>query len=383
MDKIKILIADNRRDTRELIKTYLSKDRLIKVIGEAENGKKALELSMELKPDILLIYYNMIEIDGYEVTEKVTSELRDTVVIMTSENDDISLVKKAMFHGAKEYVVTPFLQDTLVETIRSVYEKEFLKKANHEVINSKGTHNDNKCKIISVFSTKGGVGKSTIAINTALALTKQTQEKVAIMDLDLQFGDVLLMVNKEPVTSIIDFINQCDEYTLDNLKLFMHDYKGVSILASPVSPEFAEYISEEHIVEIINLLKQEFRYIVIDNPNNFDETTLSALDASDTILLISTMDIVSIKNVKVGMGVLNSIGYNDEKVKLVINKANEKFGIKLKDLKTVFDKNICQVIIEDVKTVVTSINKGTPLVLGFSSSKISKCIYKLAEQLKK
>ncbi len=380
MNKIKILIADNRRDTRELIKTYLSKDRTIKVIGEAENGKRALELSLQLKPDILLIYYNMIEMDSFEVIEKVTSESDHTIVIMTSEKEDVHLIKKAMVHGAKEYIKTPFVQETLIDTIRTVYEKEFIKKEKYNQVDLERTKNT-KCKIISVFSTKGGVGKSTIAINTALKLHKEINKKVAVIDLDLQFGDILLMVDKEPVTSIVDFINQSDEYTLDNLKLFMQDFQGISILSSPVSPELAEYITEEHIKEIIDLLKQAYDYIIIDNPNSFDEVTLTALDVSDTILFVTTMDIVSIKNVKVGLGIMKSLGYTDEKVNLVINKANEKFGIKLKDIYSIFDRPVGQVIVEDIKTVVTSINKGTPFVLSSGRNKISKCITKLAKQL--
>ncbi len=380
MNKIKILIADNRRDTRELIKTYLAKDRTIKVIDEAENGKKALELSLKHKPDILLIYYNMIELDSFEVTEKVTAESDNTIVIMTSEKEDVNLIKKAMVHGAKEYIKTPFYQDELIETIRAIYDREFNKKAINSKIDSKSNKDEN-CKVISVFSTKGGVGKSTIAINTALALQNQTGKRVALIDLDLQFGDVLLMVNKEPINSIVDFINQCDEYTLENLKLFMQDYRGISILPSPISPEFAEYITDEHIREIIKLLKQAYDYVIIDNPNSFDEVTLAALDLSNKILLLTTMDIVSIKNVKVGLRIMKSLGYANEKVNLIINKANEKFGIKLKDLNSVFDKPIDQVIVEDIKTVVTSINKGTPFVLSSNKNKISKCISKLAKQL--
>lgn len=381
MEKIKIIIADNRRDTRELIKTYLEKDRLIKVIGEAENGHKALELTLEMKPDILLVYYNMIEMDGFEVSEKVTTALSETSVIITSEKNDIDLIKKAMFHGAKDYFLTPFMGEAIIKTIRSIYDKDSQKR-NVNTSHMPGSKKGKQSKIISIFSTKGGVGKSIIAVNTALALQRQTKEKVVIFDLDLQFGDVLLMVNKDPEYSVVDFINQCDEYTLENLKLFMHEYEGISILASPVNPEFAEYVTAEHVSQIIDLLKQEYTYIIIDNPNNFDAVTLAALDVSENILLVTTMDIVSIKNVKIGLGIMNSLGYGDDKVKLVVNKANEKFGIKLKDLKSVFEKKINQIIVEDVKTVVTSINKGKPFILSFSGSKISRCVLKLVEQLK-
>lgn len=381
LNKIKVLVADNRRDTRELIKTYLEKDRFIKVVGEAENGWQTLELTLQLKPDILLVYYNMNEVDGYEITEKVVSKLEHTIVIITSEKNDIDLVKKAMFHGAKEYIATPFVSETLINTIRLLYDKECVKNDSTKN-NSQHTDINISSKVMSIFSTKGGVGKSTLAVNTALALYKKTKEKVAILDLDLQFGDVLLMVNKDPKDSIVDFIEKSDEYTLENLKLFMKDYDGISILPSPISPEYAEYVSQEHVTQIIKLLKQEYKYVIIDNPNSFDEVTLTALDASDTILMVTNMDIVSIKNVKLGLKIMDSLGYTEDKVKLVINKANPKFGIKLKDLKTVFEKKVTQVINEDIKTVVTSINKGIPFVSSFANSKISKTVYQLADQIK-
>lgn len=385
-DKIRILIADNRRDTRELIKTYLEKDRFIQVIGEADNGQKALELSLVLKPDVLLIYYSMSELDGYEVTEKVTSESKDTIVIITSEKNDVNLIKKAMYCGAKEYLISPFYPEALVSTIKTLYKKEAAKRVTNNPQQNKQSTLDKEniqSKVISVFSTKGGVGKTTVAVNTAIALHKKTKDKVAVIDLDLQFGDALLMVNREPVNSIVDFIDRCDDYTVENLKMYMHDLGGVFILDSPISPEYAEYVTQDNVIQIINLLKQEFKYIIIDNSNNFDEVTLTALDVSDMILLISTMDIVSVKNVKIGLNVMNSLGYPQEKVKLIINKSNEKFGIKLKDLKFVFEKNISQIIVEDVKSAVTAINRGTPFVESFSSSKISRCIYKLVDLLRK
>lgn len=384
-DKIRILIADNRRDTRELIKTYLEKDRFIQVIGEAESGQKALDVSLVMKPDILLIYYSMSEMDGYEVTERITAESKDTIVIITSEKNDVNLIKKAMSSGAKEFLITPFYPESLISTIKTLYKKEAAKKNTNnmqQVKLNKENKNKIESKVLSVFSTKGGVGKTSVAVNTAIALHKKTKQKVAVIDLDLQFGDALLMLNKEPVNSIVDFIDRCDDYTVENLKLYMHDLGGVFILDSPISPEYAEYVTQENVVQIIELLKQEFKYIIIDNSNNFDEITLTALDHSDVILLISTMDIVSVKNVKIGIKVMDSLGYPEDKVKLIINKSNGRYGIKLKDLKYVFEKNISQIIVEDVKSAVTSINRGTPFVQAFSSAKISRCVFKLVDQIR-
>lgn len=375
--RIKVLVADNRSDTRDLIKFFLSKDKTFRVIGEAENGGDAIDFCMDLKPDVLLIYYNISLINGFNVTETVTAELKDTIVIMYSEKDDVELVKKAMFHGAREFLITPLSQKLLNDTIKTIYNKEACKRPPAPI--QEGNLN---ARMISVFSTKGGVGKTTIATNIAVGLYKKTNAKIIIIDLDLQFGDVLLMMNKEPSSTIIDFIENCDEYNYENLKEYLHDFEGVDILSSPSSPEFAEFISPEHINQIIEIVKNEYQYIIFDHPNSFTDTSLVALDASDTILLVSTMDVVSIKNVKVGLEVMKSLNYPSDKVKLVINKGNDSFGVKYKDLKVAFGKKITQIIVEDTKTVVTSINRGIPFILEKKLNKITMCLNRLIDQIK-
>lgn len=379
--KIKILIADDVEETRELVKTLFTFEPRFEVIGEAADGKEAVELALKLKPDIVLMDINMPKVNGLKATEEISMKDPDIIVIIMSVQKEREYLKKAMLCGAKEYIIKPFDLDTAINTIIGAYDKE---RERRDYINRTSLLDDNKKepKVITVFSTKGGVGKTTIAVNTAISIAKETGDKVAIIDLDLQFGDIAVMLDIAPTKTIVDLIEDISNINSDILKEYTTQYlQGIDILPAPIKPEYAEYVNSSHIEKIIGIMKKEYQYIVIDTPTSFDDVTLSALDISDKILFVSNMDLVSIKNVRLGLDVMDSLNYSDQKVKLVINKGNQRYGIKFKDLQEAFKKEINAVIPEDNKTIITSINKGYPFMRHRKNGKIYKSIKGLASKI--
>lgn len=377
--KIRVMIADDIKETRKNIITLLDFEPRIEVIGEAANGEEAIELSEKLKPDVILMDINMPVMDGLKATEKISEQFPDIIVIIMSVQGEREYLKKAMYCGAKEYLVKPFSLDTLIDTIIKTYDKEQNRKK--YIVDTKSeNNNERKTKVVTIFSTKGGVGKTTIAINTAIGIAGRTNEKVAVIDLDLQFGDVSVMLNITPTRTIVNLIDEIGHLDKDILKEYMIEYmKGVDILAAPLKPEYAEYITSNHIERIIEVLKEDYQYIIFDSVSNFSDITLTALDNSDQILFISTMNLATIKNVKLGLDIMNSLHYHDEKVKIVLNKISKHFGIKLSDVEDVLGKPVSVCIPEDNKTVIPSVNKGYPFMRARSDTKISKSIKKLTE----
>lgn len=376
--KIKIIIADDVEETRKLVKTLLSFDDRIDVIGEACNGKEAIDLSVSLKPDIVLMDINMPVIDGLKATESISIKAPKVVVIIMSVQKEQEYLRKAMLSGAKEYIIKPFDLNTSVNTIIEAYNKEQERKK-YISINTSDKQQKKEAKIVSFFSTKGGSGKTTIAVNTAISIAKQTGKKVALLDLDLQFGDVSAMLDINPKNSLDNLIEEISNLDREILDEYMINYNSIfKVLCAPKKPEYAEYINSTHIENILKILKEEYDYIVIDTPTNFSDTTLVALDNSDYIYLVTTMDLLSIKNVKLGFEVMDSLNYSDDKVKLVINKANQNYGIKYKDLVEVFEKDVNITIPEDNKTIINSINKGYPFMRHRKINKIYKSIKNLA-----
>lgn len=379
--KISVLIAENRRDTRELIKRYLMTEKVIEVVGEADTGPAAVELSKRLTPDIVLIYSEMQQMDGYEACEKISEECRNTSVIIMAREIGAEQVRKAMVSGAKDYITLPLDINRLISTIRLTYKKS-VKFEIPKPIDERKDKKDGR--IIGIFSTKGGVGKTTIALNLAVDMAKKTKGRIALVDLDLQFGDVALMANLEPEMTISDIMEETASIDTSTINGLMTEYmSNLLVLASPPSPEYAEYIGGETIREILSFLRQTYDYVVIDMASSFSDATLAALDLADEIFMVSAMDIVSVKNVKIGIEIMKSLEYPDEKIKILVNMANPNLGIGYADLERIFVRKIDYKIPEAKKSLIKAVNKGIPHISTRGPSKTNKAFGRISKGIMK
>ena len=379
MEKIKVVIVDDIEETRKNIKTLLSFEKGIEVIGEAENGKEALFIINEAKPDVVLMDINMPVMDGIKATEEITLTVPETTIIIMSVQGEQEYLKRAMSAGAREFLNKPFSGDDLIRVVQKAYLMEAKRKENYTVPKLK---EEIKSKVITVFSTKGGVGKTTIASNLAVSIARTTKKKVALLDLDLQFGDIAIMLNvsvKNTISDLIKEFGQLNDELMDEY-LLTH-FSGVRVLPAPIRPEYAEYITSNHVEKIIAILKENYHYIIIDTSANFHETVLTALDLSDNILMVSTIDLPTIKNIKAGLDVMESLHYNKEKIKIILNKASEQYGIKYKDFENAIKHNVWAYVPEDNSTVITSANKGFPFVMTRTETKVAKAIVGIANEL--
>ena len=379
--KIRIIIADDSEQTRENINAIFGYEESIEIIGEAQNGLEAVELARELRPDIILMDINMPEMDGIKAAKTITESGLDGSIIMMSIQEEREYIKKAMSAGARDFIIKPFKVNELIDNIKRIYQVDQAKK---KKIVSPVSASKLQSKVISVFSTKGGVGKTTIATNLAVAIATTSKKKVALLDFDLQFGDVAISLNlyvKNTITELVkDLINVEHENDMIEEYMLTH-YSGVKVLAAPLKPENAEYVNAEHIKKIIGILKGRFEYIIIDTAQGFDDTVITALDESDTILYVSTLDLPSIKNTKNGLEVMKTLNYSNEKVRVVVNKSNESFGIKHSDFKAALNVDLFAIIPDDLPAVAISVNNGHPLVSHRKSSVVSKRIFKLAQAI--
>lgn len=379
MEKIKVLIVDDSGETRNNVKMLLSFEKRIEVIGEAGNGEEAVFIAREARPDVVLMDINMPVMDGIKATEEITTSVPESTVIIMSVQGEQEYIKKAMGAGAREFLNKPFSGDDLNRTILRAWEMEARRR---EKTGAARSHEEIRSKIITVFSTKGGVGKTTIASNLAVAIARSTKKRVALIDLDLQFGDIAIMLNvsiKNTISDMIKEINQLDRELLDDY--MVGHFSGVRVLPAPVRPEYAEYITAAHIEKIIGILKENYHYILIDTSASFHETVLASLDISDKILFVSTLDLPTIKNVKSGLDIMESLHYPKGKINLILNKASEQFGIKYKDFENTLKHPIWAFIPEDSQTVITSANKGFPFVMTRSETRVAKAIISMCSEL--
>jgi pilus assembly protein CpaE len=234
-------------------------------------------------------------------------------------------------------------------------------------------------KVITVFSSKGGCGKSFVSSNLAVALAQKTGETVAMVDLDLQFGDLAIMLQLFPARTIYDAAQNLDRLDADALKGYLTPHRGqVWLLAAPLEPGLSETISAESVAKIIRLMKGIYKYVIIDTPPSFTDHVLAALDESDESVLITSMDVPSIKNLKLSLQTLELLGFGRDRIRLILNRADSKVGLRVQEVEKTLGTRI-DVSIPSSREVPLSINRGTPLILEDPKSPVVASIMKLVE----
>ena len=222
-------------------------------------------------------------------------------------------------------------------------------------------------KIITFFSTKGGVGKTTILTNVAVVLAR-TNMKVAVVDCDLQFGDTAIMFNLYPARTIASLIEEPPPWTAELVHGYMirHEETGVELLLSPSRPEYAEIVQVEHVEQALQLLHGLYDFILVDTVPMFRNIELSILDISDRIVVITTIDLAAIKDVKLCLDLLGNLNYTSEKVALVLNRARANAGgLSPDDVRAGLKRDTILEVPEDRDdALLTSINRGKPFMLG-------------------
>lgn len=383
MSTTSVLVVDDIANVREDIKRLLYFEEDILVVGEAGDGKEALRMAEDLKPDVVLMDVNMPGMDGITASEAIATKMPDTAIVIISIQGEPEYLRKAMAAGARDYLVKPFSSSDLAETIRRVsnsYKMRAARNTTQPAAETPPEPDPPANRIMVVFSSKGGVGKTTLSCNLAVCLAQETGKKVALVDLNLQGGDVAVMLNLSPKGTIAELVQEEDrlEYSLVNTYLAPH-MSGLKVLSAPLRPEQAEVVTASHVEEILTLLKSNYDYVIVDTSPLFNDLNLSTLEMADTILLTFTRDLPSIKHVKTDLEVLETLNQS-EKVKLVLNQSTQDYGIKLSDLEKSLNTSPAAILPYDEKTVLSSINKGHPFVLTQANSRIAQSIKHLARE---
>lgn len=360
MSKIRILIADDIEETRNLIVRLLSiKDQEYEVVAQATNGQEVIDLIPKVRPDIVLMDINMPILNGLESAEILESKYPEVMVIIMSVQSDHEYLKKAMFIGAKDYIVKPFTSDQIVTAIENTYKKY------HEKVSARKIVKNHHAKIVSFFSTKGGVGKSVIASNYSFFLGINPESKILLWDLDLQFGDQSLLLDRQKGKTLTELVDETAFEAIETADAYIEKLTdNVHLLCAPSSPEKAEYVSKEIIVQLMSLFKDNYDYILLDLGVNYDEITLTALDASDKVLFVTTPDLLSLKNTKLGLNVMKSLNYENTKVSIIVNRFSTAYGIKPIEIEELLHFKIATYIPEENKDFMQAIIIGKPILLN-------------------
>lgn len=371
MADLPMVVIDSNESSRTNVVDIIEELGFIEVIGDFDNMLTAYDVIMQARPS--LVFFDLSDnVDlALDTIEKISLVNKNIIIIAASEHVDADLVIQAMRVGTREFLTKPVIRDDLHRALKKA--RSSLKS---ELDNTEG-------KIISVFSNKGGIGKTAMATNLALQLSELTGEKVCLIDLNLQMGDVVTFLDLDPsfdIAYVITHLSRLDESFLHSS---LEKYKDTDlyVLADPPDIEQGEEITADDISSLLAFLKTMFGYIVIDTSSNFDIKTLTCLDVSDYIFLVLMVNLPSIRNCQKCLSLFKRLEYDDDKIKMVVNRYIPDEEITIEDVEEALNHEVYWKIPNNYFSVMSSINKGIPVSEAEPDAEISHNFVRFAEKI--
>ena len=391
-EKFRVLLVDDVAETRENLRKLLQFESDIEVVAAARTGKEAIQLTQDTNPDVVLMDINMPDMDGIAATEIIRQRMPAVQVVILSVQGDQNYMRRAMLVGARDFLTKPPMPDELVAAIRragKMAREERAKTPQGYGLPTSGQvlHTQSGPeplgKIIMIYSPKGGSGCTTIAVNLAVALFNE-ETNVVLVDANLQFGDVAIFMNEQGKNTILDLtprVDELDPEIVDSV-VIKNAASGVHILASPSQPENAEKVSSEQFSKLLRYLRQIYAYVIVDTSCYLTEVILAVLDAIDAVVLVTNQDIPSIKNDRLFLDLMLTLGVPPEKVAFVVNKFDKRIAIAAEKIGENLKQEVMAVIPLDERTVIPAVNRGVPFMLDNKTQPAARGIYTLVEALR-
>lgn len=395
-EKVRVLIVDDVAETRENVRRLLQFEAEIEVVGAARTAQEGIQLCGELDPDVVLMDINMPDMDGIAATEAIRQHSPLSQVVILSVQGDQNYMRRAMLAGARDFLTKPPMGDDLISAVRRSGEMSRTERSKAKASRSTtdaAAHRGAAApgvparsvdgRVVTVYSPKGGTGCTTLATNLAIALHNE-DTRVVVVDANLQFGDVAMFFNEQGKNTILDIAPRVDELDTELVEEIMikHEASGVHILAAPQRPELAEKLSVDQFIRVLDFLKRMYSYVVIDTSTILTDVVLAALDHSDVVVLVTTQDIPAIKNARLFLDLLQSLGVDRSRLVFVMNKFDKRIGITPERVGENLHEKISAIIPLDERTVIPAVNRGTPFMLASRALPVARGVFATAEAVR-
>lgn len=364
----------------------------------SSDGPEGLRIARSDRPALVLVAANLPGMDGFNVVTRLRMEdgpSTHTPAILLLPENDAEARGKALRSGADDYLIKPFHPAELMARMRSLlarykpdeqYNPPSSARTASVVIPAAPVQPRKRepARVVLFYGAKGGVGTTTIAINSAIALHKELGRKVCLIDANLQFGDhrVFLDLGLDRM-SVVDLATApAVDVDLAKQILVKHE-SGIELLLAPPSPETAELVTHDHLPNIIALLQTEFDYIIVDIDKRLDEVNLRIMDVADVICVVMTADLPCLKNVRLVLETIGHLGYSSDKVKLILNRSNAFTGINIKNAESALKRRIDFQIINEYRAAIGALNSGAPFMYTKSDSVLGKSLLDFVKGLEK
>jgi len=374
---VRILVVDDDLNVQRSLSFTLQQEGYEVLV--AGDGDQALKLWTEEGADLMLLDVGLPKVDGYQVATKVREAEAGQAhmpIIMLTADADVEAKVKGLRAGADDYQVKPFFPAELVARIKSL----LARFAPKNLVVGRPPMG----RILAFYGAKGGVGTTTLAINTAVALHREVNRKVALVDGNLQFGDhrVFLDLGLDR-KSIVDVVQSATiDQDLVRSSMVKHD-SGIDLLLAPPSPESAELVStdQHHVARILEQLRTLYDYTLVDIDKRFDETNLDTITAADTLFVVMTADLSCLKNVRLVLETMTQLGVPRDKVQLILNRSNAFTGIAVKDAENVLKRKIEFQVVNEYRAAISALNSGAPFMFTKPDSIIGRAVVEMSRAI--
>ena len=386
MAATKVLVVDDDLNIQRVLVFTLKQEGFD--VHVASDGEAGVEMARSTQPDLILMDVAMPKLDGYAATQRIRAEEKDgrrVPIIMLTSEADVEQRVRGLRAGADDDIVKPFHPMELIARIKAL-----LARSGGPMARAKGAEPGTLGRLCCFYGAKGGVGTTTIAINTAIALANASKRRTALIDANLQFGDMRVFLDMGLDTaSMVNAITEPD-LDADLLKKLMATHRsGIDLLLAPPTPEAADIVVERQrtdpaaLSNLLAVMRKAYDYTMIDMVKTIDDFNLQLFDEADVIFVVMTADLSCLKNVRLVLETMDSLGYERDKIQLVLNRSNAYTGINVANAESALGRQIDYQVINEYRGAISSLNSGEPFMYSRPDGPLGQSVSAFARQLDK
>jgi pilus assembly protein CpaE len=384
MAATKVLVVDDDLNIQRVLVFTLKQEGFEVLV--ASDGATGVEMAKESQPDLILMDVAMPKLDGYAATQQIRAAEqggRRVPIIMLTAEADVGERVKGLRAGADDDIVKPFHPLELMARIKAL-----LSRSGGITTTTAAAEAATLGRLCVFYGAKGGVGTTTIAINSAIALTREMHRRTALVDANLQFGDLRVFLDLGLDTASI--VNAISEPDLDAdllRKLMVRHHTGIDLLLAPPSPEAADIVMERQrtdpgaISNVLNLSRRLYDYTLVDMVKTIDDFNLQLFDEADVIFVIMTADLSCLKNVRLVLETMDHLGYEKRKVQLVLNRSNAYTGINVRNAESALARKVDYEVINEYRGAISALNSGEPFMSSRPDGPLGRSVADFAKQV--
>jgi len=384
MAATKVLVVDDDLNIQRVLVFTLKQEGF--EVHVASDGQAGVEMAAALKPDLILIDVAMPKLDGYAATQQIRAAERGrrAPIIMLTSEADVEQRVRGLRAGADDDIVKPFHPLELIARIKALLSRS----GGGAQQRKPGTEALTLGRLCCFYGAKGGVGTTTIAINTAIALASRLKRKTALVDANLQFGDMRVFLDMGlDAPSIVNAISEADLDSDLLKKLMTTHHAGIELLLAPPNPESADIVAERQrsdpgsLSRILSLTRKAYDYTMIDMAKTIDDFNLQLFDEADVIFVVMTADLSCLKNVRLVLETMDSLGYERDKIQLVLNRSNAYTGINVDNAESALGRKIDYQVINEYRGAISALNSGEPFMSSRPDGPLGQSVSKFAREI--